>query len=134
MSDKGKTLTIRGTPISPGLAEGIVHIHRTLLGPIDVPVNIEEYHIEEEVGRLDAATTIISDDLLALAARVEIEIDSRLANVFGGHRLIVDDSYLKEELRKEIADNLVSASSAVKAVLLRWAIPDDGVGDIQGEK
>jgi hypothetical protein len=57
MSDKGKTLIIQGTPISPGLAEGIIHIHRTLLGPIDVPVNIEKHHVEEEIGRLDAATS-----------------------------------------------------------------------------
>jgi phosphoenolpyruvate-protein phosphotransferase len=120
MSDKGKTLIIQGTPISPGLAEGIIHIHRTLLGPIDVPVNIEKHHVEEEIGRLDAATTKISDDLLALAARVETEIDSRLANVFEAHKLIVDDSYLKEELQKEITGNLITASSAVKAVLLRW--------------
>ena len=120
MSDKRETLIIQGTPISPGLAEGIIHIHRTLLGPIDVPVNIEEHHVEEEFRRLDAATTMISDDLLALAARVETEIDSRLSNVFEAHKLIVDDSYLKEELRKEITDNLITAGSAVKAVLLRW--------------
>jgi phosphoenolpyruvate-protein kinase (PTS system EI component) len=58
--------------------------------------------------------------LPALAARVETEIDSRLANVFEAHKLIVDDSYLKEELQKEITGNLITASSAVKAVLLRW--------------
>ena len=121
MSDKGITLIIQGTPISPGLAEGIIHVHRNLLGPIDAPEDIGQHNVEEEFGRrLDVATTRISDDLFALATRVEKEIDSRLASVFGAHQLILDDSSLKEELRKEIVDNLVSASSAVKTVFLRW--------------
>jgi phosphoenolpyruvate-protein phosphotransferase len=120
MSDKGITLIIQGTPISPGLAEGIIHVHRNLLGPIDAPEDIEQNNVEKEFWRLDDATKRISDDLLALATRVEKEIDSRLASIFGAHQLIVGDSSLKEELRKEIADNLVSASSAVKTVFLRW--------------
>jgi phosphoenolpyruvate-protein kinase (PTS system EI component) len=120
MSDKGITLTIQGNPISPGLAEGLIHVHRCLLGPIDAPENIEQHNVEEEFSRLDVATKRISDDLLALATRVEKEIDSRLANVFGAHQLILDDSSLKEELEKEIEENLLSASSAVKTVFLRW--------------
>jgi len=120
MTDKEITLIIQGNPISPGLAEGIIHVHRNLLGPIDAPEDILQHNVEEEFGRLDVATTRISEDLFILATRVEKEIDSRLANVFGAHQLILDDSTLKEELRKEIVDNLVSASSAVKTVFLRW--------------
>ena len=120
MSDQGTTLTLQGTSISPGLAEGLIHLHHNLLGPIDAPVGIEQHNVEEEFSRLDVATARISDDLVALAARVEKEIDSRLADVFEAHQLIVDDPSVREELRKEIVDNLVSASSAVKAVFLRW--------------
>jgi phosphoenolpyruvate-protein phosphotransferase len=83
-------------------------------------VDIEQRNVEEEFSRLDVATAKISDDLVTLATRVEKEIDSRLANVFGAHQLIVDDSSLREELRREIVDNLVNASSAVKTVFLRW--------------
>ena len=113
---------MQGTPISPGLAEGIVHVHGSLLGPIDIdaPENIGRHNVEEEFSRLDVATMHISKDLVALAERVEKEIDSRLASIFGSHQLILDDSSLKAELRKEIVENLVSASSAVKTVFLRW--------------
>ena len=120
MSDQGITLTLQGTSISPGLAEGLIHVHHNLLGPIDAPLSIAQHNVQEEFSRLDVATARISDDLVALAARVEKEIDSRLADVFEAHQLIVDDSSLREELRREIVDNLVSASSAVKAVFLRW--------------
>lgn len=120
MSDTKLTLTIHGDMISPGLAEGITHVHHSLHGPIDVSKGIRQDNVEEEYSRLDHATARISDDLLVLATRVEKEIDSRLAQVFGAHQLILDDSSLREELRKEIVENLVSASSAVKSVFLRW--------------
>ncbi len=120
MPDREITLIMQGTPISPGLAEGIIHVHRSLLGPIDATEDIAQHSVEDEFSRLDVATARISDDLLVLATRVEKEIDSRLAEVFAAHQVIVSDSSLREELRKEIADNLVSASSAVKTVFLRW--------------
>jgi phosphoenolpyruvate-protein phosphotransferase len=120
MSDKGLTVTLQGAPISPGLAQGLVHVHHSLLGPIDAPVDIEHNDVTEEFSRLESATTRISDDLFTLAARVETEIDSRLAGVFGTHQLMLNDSSLREELRKEILDNLVNASTAVKTVFLRW--------------
>ncbi len=120
MFKKGLTVTLQGTPISPGLAQGIIHVHRSLLGPIDVPVAIEQGNVKEEFARLDTATARISEDLFVLATRVEKEIDSRLAQVFGAHQLMLNDASLREELRKEIVGNLVNASSAVKAVFLRW--------------
>jgi phosphoenolpyruvate-protein phosphotransferase len=120
MSEKEIALVIQGTPISPGLAEGIIHVHPNPLGPIDVPGHIEQTNVEEEILHLDTATSRIASDLITLAAKVEREIDSRLAQVFTAHQLILIDSSLKEELKKEIAENLVSASSAVKTVFLRW--------------
>jgi len=120
MSDKGTNLIIRGVPISPGLAEGIIHVHRVPLGPIDAPEHINQHEVDEEVSRLDAATSRTSNDLFALVARVEKEIDSRLATVFEAHKIMLHDSSLQEELKREISENLLSASAAVKTVLLRW--------------
>jgi len=66
MSDKALTLIIQGTPISPGLAQGIIHVHQSLLGPIDVPIAIEQNNVKEEFSRLDTATARISEELSAL--------------------------------------------------------------------
>ena len=112
--------TLRGTPISPGLAEGTIHVHHAVSVPLDIPAHAENHDVDEEMARLDNATVNISADLLALASRVEKEIDSKLAEVFGVHQLILNDRSLQEELRREIAENLVSAGSAVKTVFLRW--------------
>ena len=113
-------MTIDGTTISPGLAEGKIRLHRGLLGLIDAPGDIGREEVDDELSRLDVATAKIGEDLLVLATRVEEEIDSRLAEVFGAHQMILGDSSLQDELRREITENLVSAGSAVKSVFLRW--------------
>ncbi len=115
-----KGCIVKGIPLSPGIVEGLVHTHRNILGPIDVPADIKRHDIEEEFYRLDEATTKVSDDLCALAVRVEEQVDARLASIFGIHKLIVEDTSLRNELKREIEDNLVTASSAVKTVFLRW--------------
>jgi len=111
---------IQGVTISPGMAEGQIYVHRELYDTIDVSPCGGDYSVDAEVDRLDQATIKITQDLLVLATRVEKEIDLQLAEVFGAHSAIINDDLLKEELRKEIVDNLVSAGMAVKRVFLRW--------------
>lgn len=120
MGSGSAPLVICGTSISPGYAQGIIHLQYSLLGPIDAPQKNSEPNIEQEVARLDQATIHISDELIVLATRVEKEIDARLADVFSAHKMILNDKVLRDELRKEIVDNLVTAGSAVKSVFLRW--------------
>jgi phosphoenolpyruvate-protein phosphotransferase len=120
MSDNATMLRIKGRTISHGLAEGKTFIHRDMLRSLDAPVVIETKNIEKELDHLEDATATITEDLIVLATRVEKVMDSRLAAVFEAHQLILNDPALKEELRTEIRENLVSASSAVKAVFLRW--------------
>jgi phosphoenolpyruvate-protein phosphotransferase len=115
-----KTLILNGKMLSPGLAEGKTIIHRDILGPTEVSPDIESKHIEREYDRLATATTRITDDLLTLAERIENEMDSKLAAVFEAHQLMLVDASLKEELKKEIRENLVNAGSAVKTVFRRW--------------
>jgi phosphoenolpyruvate-protein phosphotransferase len=119
MTDKIAVI-IKGKSISPGLAEGRTFLHKDLLCSLDAPVAIELENIEEELSYLEDATCTISNDLIGLATRVEKEMDVRLGAVFEAHQIMLNDPMLKEELRTEIRQNLVSASSAVKAVFLRW--------------
>ncbi len=120
MNSKAATSVLYGRAISPGLAEGSAYIHQDLIPSLDVSVVIDKKDVEKEVDHLESSTAMITEDLLTLATRVEDEIDSRLATVFETHQMILNDPALKEELKVEIRENLVSASSAVKAVFLRW--------------
>ncbi|WP_370978608.1 phosphoenolpyruvate-utilizing N-terminal domain-containing protein [Agaribacterium sp. ZY112] len=74
-----------------------------MLGAIDAPESSDknsyrQYDTEEELSRLDGATASISEELFLLAERVEQEIDARLAEVFGAHQLMVNDTALRLEL------------------------------------
>lgn len=115
-----ETLHISGKSISPGLAEGVTFVHHDILRSLDAPIAIDQRNVDQELGSLEDATAIITDDLVALATRVEQEMDMRLSSVFEAHQLMLNDPTLKEELRAEIRQNLVSASSAVRVVFLRW--------------
>ncbi|MBB5350187.1 phosphoenolpyruvate-protein phosphotransferase [Haloferula luteola] len=111
-----------GTSISPGLAEGPLHVGDPLGGYFDgwFANDLGPHDSDEEISRLDRATLSISEELLALAEKVEREIDAKLAQVFSVHHILLEDASLKAELRREITENLVSAGSAVKTVFLRW--------------
>ncbi len=119
-SEQQPALILRGKPISPGLSEGLTFIHRDMFHSKDMPVSIETKDVDEEVRHLEISTAAITEDLLSLATRVEREMDANLAAVFDAHQQILNDPVLRTELRAEIQENLVSASSAVKAVFLRW--------------
>lgn len=120
MSKHEETYIVHGRGISPGLAEGITFLHRDLFPPLEVPVPIHRKDVEQEIDHLESSTAIITNDLLKLATRVEREMDSRLAAVFDAHQMILNDPGLKKELLAEIEGRLVNASTAVKAVFLRW--------------
>lgn len=120
MSEKKQPHIIHGKGVSPGLAEGITFLHRDLLQSLDVPVLIKRSEVDQEFSYLDGSIARITKDLLELATRVEQEMDSKLAAVFDTHQLILNDPGLKKELQAEIQGKLVNASSAVKAVFLRW--------------
>ena len=120
MNGDGSSLILRGRSISPGLSQGLTHVHNSLPGPVDIPHLLRGDGIDNELSRLDTAMARISEDLVILATRVEKQIDARLAEVFGAHQLMVTDRGLKEELYREIVENFTSASSAVKVVFLRW--------------
>ncbi len=120
MFDPLAMLVIHGRSISPGLAEGRTFLHRDPFRVTETPVAIEQQNVEQEVGQLESATATISGDLMALATRVEQEMDANLAAVFEAHKQMLNDPELKNELQTEIRDKQISARSAVKAVFLRW--------------
>ncbi|MDQ8198436.1 phosphoenolpyruvate--protein phosphotransferase [Pelagicoccus enzymogenes] len=120
MSTRGKEQTIKGKPVSTGLAEGCAFVYHDELRSLDAPTPIVASDVEQEYSFLEEATNVISEDLASLATKVEKEMDSRLGAVFEAHKMMVNDPSLKKELQSEIRDNLVNASSAVRSVFLRW--------------
>ena len=109
-----------GKVLASGLAQGLTYAHQGLPSLLEIPERLSRSEIDDELSRLDIAMEGVSVDLVALATRLEKQVDPKLAEVFAAHELMLNDRMLKEELQKEIVQNLVNASSAVKTVFLRW--------------
>ncbi|MEA1910087.1 MAG: phosphoenolpyruvate--protein phosphotransferase [Spirochaetota bacterium] len=121
MDRKKESFSLSGKVLSRGFGEGKVFIYRDVLKKFDELYDIiDDSQTENEIRRLSRAVVRISGDLKSLAAHVETEIDSDLARVFHAHIAIIDDPVLRNEIEKEIRDELVSAGSAVRVVFRRW--------------
>lgn len=120
MPEQSQNLLLSGRGLSPGLAEGITCIHRDVLALPDEYYDVDAHEVAGELERLERAMVSITADLKTLTFRVEKEMDAKLASIFEAHQLMLNDPTLKEELSREIKDEMVSAGSAVKAVFRRW--------------
>lgn len=120
MSEQPNGQCFTGRSLSPGLAQGITFVHRDVTVLPNEQYDIEASEVNGELERLENGMMRINADLTKLAIRVEKEMDAKLASIFEAHRMMLNDASLREELRKEIKNELVSASSAVKTVFRRW--------------
>jgi phosphoenolpyruvate-protein phosphotransferase len=120
MSTHAAVLTLHGKCLSPGMAEGITYLHRDALDRPGDFYDIETGQVAEEQGRLEKAIERITRDLGLLAGHVERELDTAIASVFEAHQLMLRDPTLRDDILREIADELVSADSAVSTVFRRW--------------
>ncbi|AFU97498.1 phosphoenolpyruvate--protein phosphotransferase [Simiduia agarivorans] len=111
-------ILLRGKSISRGLSSGILYSNPGIRfhSSRQVPSGGVEY----ELARLEVANGQVFDDLSVLSERVEREINGKYAEIFDAQIAMIGDTLLQNEIRKEITTSLVSASWAVKTVLLRW--------------
>jgi phosphoenolpyruvate-protein phosphotransferase len=114
-----KPTKLTGEMLSPGLARGPLFVHHTL-EHLNEFYDITEHDIPRETRRLERALERISRELGVLARRIESEIDSQMSEVFEAHQTMLADEGLRDELKKEIEQELTSAGSAVRAVFRRW--------------
>jgi phosphoenolpyruvate-protein phosphotransferase len=120
MPEKGAMRKFKGKMISPGLGKGKVFVYRDIMTRFDEFYDIEDLQVEEEIKRYGKAVERVADDLNALVVKVEKEMDSNLSAIFEAHVYMLKDANLKAEVEKEIAKELVSAGTAVRAVFRRW--------------
>lgn len=120
MSDKRENLILRGKTLSPGLGRGEIFVYRDILTRVDEFFDIQEAQVAEETQRFLRAVDKVSSDLDLLASRVKREMDTELSGIFHAHTAIAQDNSLQTEVTKEIAEELVSAGTAVRTVFRRW--------------
>lgn len=113
-------ITLKGIPVSPGIAfgEALVidnegfRIRQSLIQPKDV---------EEEVKRYENAFEKAKQDIAVNASSVTKELGDSYGLIFQAHLAILEDSTLKEEIRKKIETEFYSASFAISTIFRQYA-------------
>ena len=115
-----KTITIAGSAISSGLVIGSAFVYRERqLEALAGADEIEEHQIEEEVQRIERDTFTVAEDLRVSARRIETDTNAKLGAIFEAHEAMLQDRGLREEIRKLVQEELISAAHALSRVFRR---------------
>src|SRR5256886_16334897 len=83
---------LRGTPVSPGVAQGMAFVMSCVDGSAVPQRSIRPSEVDGERQRLDAAIVRAQAELLGLEVEVRDGIGENQANIFGAQRLILGDA------------------------------------------
>jgi phosphoenolpyruvate-protein phosphotransferase len=110
--------SIRGIPVSEGIACGQVHFYRAHLLPV-LQTTIEDPASEER--RLIAALEAVQRAILARQDRLRSQIGSDQASIFDAHRLILQDPDLLSRTHARIDGQRLNAAAAWQASIIETA-------------
>lgn len=113
---------LQGKPLSPGLGCGKAFVYRNNVTRLGEFCEICAEDVEKECQRIDSAIAQIGRDLSALAQIAESEIGTSGSGVFQAHKMMITDSTLQDEIKKELEQEKVSAACAARAVFRRWEL------------
>lgn len=113
-------ITLKGIPVSPGIAfgEALViddegfRISRSFIQPKNV---------EEEIKRFESAFEKAKQDIAVNVSSVSKELGQSYGMIFQAHQAILEDSTLREEIRKKIETESYSAPFAISTIFRQYA-------------
>ena len=108
--------TVTGLATARGLAAGPVFVDR---GDGDIPIPeyiVEDGREDDELARLAASIDAIRVDLEGMIATLRERTGRQDLRVFECHLMILEDSFLTDEIEKRIRKNHLNAEAAVRKV------------------
>lgn len=117
----------RGTPVSPGIAEGNIYLYQAFSCDVFesyVPEGREQQAFEAYQSAVRAADVELANIMQSFA-----ESDADKAKIFSAHREILGDEEIADEIRIAILDESKSADFAVDSVYTAFATLLSKVGD-----
>ena len=108
--------TVTGLATARGLAAGPVFVYR---GDGDIPIPeyiVEDGREDEEFARLTTSIDAIRVDLEGMIATLRERTGRQDLRVFECHLMILEDSFLIDEIEKRIRKNHLNAEAAVRKV------------------
>ncbi|MEO0651080.1 MAG: phosphoenolpyruvate--protein phosphotransferase [Planctomycetota bacterium] len=120
--------TIKGVPISTGLAHGPVHVIRAAVDAVP-SWYVREEDLPREFARLVAALEAASNELEARREAVAREAGEQDAEIFSVHRMLLQDPSALQLVEERIKEDRINAESAVQKLIERF---QEKLGQLEG--
>jgi phosphoenolpyruvate-protein kinase (PTS system EI component) len=110
---------LKGTPAAPGLAIApIVHFHTDLDFIPSRKIRADE--VEEELRRLEQAMATTSRSILFLSHEMADSLSDQDSRIFDVQVNLLHDKTFKDDLEREVRDNLVNVEVALQRVVSKY--------------
>ena len=119
MQTKSEEIIIQGTPGSPGISFGPVHVMARGFSAPDV-YEIRENHIEREQARFEQALEITKQQLDQLRSHIENLSGEEEGKIFDAHLMVLEDQTLLTRVSKAIGERRQNAEFAFYAVMQKF--------------
>lgn len=114
-----KRLTALG--VSPGIARGMVYVHRTDVEE-EIPLRrITEEEMPSEIARLEAALIATRREIVEMQEKIAVTIGAKDAGIFDAHLLVVEDRTLIDEVLRTLDREKINVDSVFHQVANRYA-------------
>ena len=113
-------LQFNGIPINSGLAAGNIFVYNDLLSHELESYDIGEENLETELSRIIQAIENAEKDLADMEHLVNRDLNDEYAAIFQAHRLILKDSQLINEIKKDLYEKKINGEEIVRDVFKRW--------------
>ncbi len=113
-------LSFKGLPIHKGMAAGKIFIYNDLLSHEHESYDISEENLEKELSRIITAIENVEKDLSDVEHLVNRDLSEEYAAIFQAHRLILKDSQLFNEIKKDLYEKKINGEKIVRDVFKRW--------------
>src|SRR6266576_779000 len=112
---------LRGTPVSPGVAQGMAFVMSCVDGSAVPQRSIRPSEVDGERQRLDAAIVRAQAELLGLEVEVRDGIGENQANIFGAQRLILGDASWRARALRAVEEKRINVEAAVSSIFEEYA-------------
>jgi len=119
---------LRGIGVSPGIAEGDIHLKEKVIFTTRKDL-VPAEHVTEEIVRLKEAMQRTKGQLKAIKKEIKEKIGEEHAFIFEAHLMILDDPSLKTSLDKIINEELCRAEWAISQIHEKYTQLFDSIAD-----
>ncbi len=113
-SSKTRRVILRGIPLSPGLAVGVVRRYRDTLTRQVQSEHISEPEVSGEIRRFRRALKEALRRTGVLEQRVKTQLDRSQSDIFGSHVMTLQDEGLIRDIEESIRSRKISSEAAVR--------------------